>query len=206
MAGCRRKAPTIRRGSIATSVFVIDPIDGTIAFLKNRPHFTICAAVVTGGRPCCGVVYNPASEELYAARVGGGAHRNGAPIQVGAREALEGCAMLGDRSQLTRRPGRPCMCRTATPSPIASSWWPTAAPTPASASPAKRDWDLAAADIILTEAGGRLTDAGGAALIYNRPAALQPSLVGGESGLACRDSFRCCDKKVLSHFAPIGFQ
>ena len=33
-------------------VFVIDPIDGTIAFLKNRPHFTICAAVVMeGGLP-----------------------------------------------------------------------------------------------------------------------------------------------------------
>ena len=32
-------------------LFIIDPIDGTIAFLKNRPHFTICAAIVVEGRP-----------------------------------------------------------------------------------------------------------------------------------------------------------
>src|SRR3954463_7267127 len=67
-------------------VFVIDPIDGTIAFLKNRPHFTICAAVVIEGRPCCGVVFNPATNELYAARTGAGASRNGAAVHVGARE------------------------------------------------------------------------------------------------------------------------
>ena len=53
-------------------VFIIDPIDGTIAFLKNRPHFTICAAIVVEGRPLCGVVYNPISDELYSARRGGG--------------------------------------------------------------------------------------------------------------------------------------
>jgi myo-inositol-1(or 4)-monophosphatase len=88
-------------------VFVIDPIDGTVAFLKNRPHFTICAAIVVEGRPCCGVVYNPISEELYSARAGAGAHRNGAPIQVGERRVLEGCAMLGDRTQLTRDPWPP---------------------------------------------------------------------------------------------------
>src|SRR5215469_52696 len=70
-------------------VFVIDPIDGTVAFLKNRPHFTICAAIVTLGRPRCGVVYNPISGELYSARVGPGAHCNGAPIHVGQRQELE---------------------------------------------------------------------------------------------------------------------
>ena len=75
------------------------------------------------------------------------------------------------------------MCRPAIRSPIAWCWWPTAAPTPASASPAKRDWDLAAADIILTEAGGRLTDTEGATLIYNRPATLQPSLVAANPEL-----------------------
>ena len=63
-------------------VFVIDPIDGTVAFLKNRPHFTICAAVVQNGRPVAGVVYNPILEECFAARVGAGATLNGTPIQV----------------------------------------------------------------------------------------------------------------------------
>ena len=48
---------------------------------------------------------------------------------------------------------------------------------------AKRDWDLAAADIILHEAGGCLTDAGGAALIYNRPVTRQSSLVAANPAL-----------------------
>jgi len=88
-------------------VFIIDPIDGTVAFLKNRPHFTICAAIVVDGRPCCGVVYNPISEELYSARAGAGAHRNGAPIHVSRRDRLEDCAMLGDRNQFLQAPWPP---------------------------------------------------------------------------------------------------
>src|ERR1700748_3505787 len=54
------------------TLFIVDPIDGTIAFLKGRPHFTICAAVVEASRPIVGVVLNPMSEELYAARGCGG--------------------------------------------------------------------------------------------------------------------------------------
>src|SRR5438445_8110964 len=48
---------------------------------------------------------------------------------------------------------------------------------------AKRDWDLAAADVILHEAGGLLTDARGAALIYNRPVTTQASLVAANPAL-----------------------
>jgi myo-inositol-1(or 4)-monophosphatase len=54
----------------AENIFVVDPIDGTVAFLKARPHFTICAAVVRDGRPIAGVVYNPMLEECFTARAG----------------------------------------------------------------------------------------------------------------------------------------
>jgi myo-inositol-1(or 4)-monophosphatase len=164
-------------------VFVIDPIDGTVAFLKNRPHFTICAAVVVEGRPCCGVVYNPITEELYAARQGAGATRNGMAIHVGDRARLENCAMLGDRTQLTRAPW-PSMHVQNRNSVAYRVVLVADGCADASVSPtAKRDWDLAAADIILTEAGGCLTDAGGAVLIYNRPVTRQPSLVAANPGL-----------------------
>ena len=59
MAGCRKKAWTIPRGLAHDRVFVVDPIDGTVAFMKGRPHFTICAAVVEEARPIAGVVFNP---------------------------------------------------------------------------------------------------------------------------------------------------
>jgi myo-inositol-1(or 4)-monophosphatase len=164
-------------------VFVIDPIDGTVAFLKNRPHFTICAAIVVEGRPCCGVVYNPISEELYSARTGAGAHRNGAPIHAGERRALEGCAMLGDRAQLTREPWPPMHVQNRNSVAYRVVLVADGSADASVSLTSKRDWDLAAADIILTEAGGCLTDAGGCALIYNRPVTRQSSLVAANPEL-----------------------
>ena len=164
-------------------VFVIDPIDGTIAFLKNRPHFTICAAIVADGRPVCGVVYNPISDELYSARKGCGAHRNAQPIHAADRDRLEGCEMLGDRNQLTQSPW-PSMHVQNRNSVAYRLVLVADGSADASVSlTAKRDWDLAAADIILSEAGGLLTDARGNVLIYNRAHATQPSLVGANPHL-----------------------
>jgi myo-inositol-1(or 4)-monophosphatase len=165
------------------NVFIVDPIDGTIAFLKNRPHFTICAAVVVEGRPCCGVVYNPVSDELYSARRGAGAQRNGGPIHVGERKNLEGCAMLGDRTQLTRAPWPPMHVQNRNSVAYRLVLVADGGADASVSLTSKRDWDLAAADVILSEAGGRLTDASGALLIYNRPATRQTSLVAANSEL-----------------------
>ena len=164
-------------------VFVVDPIDGTVAFLKNRPHFTICAAVVEDGRAVCGAIYNPISNELYAARTGGGAQRNGKPIHVSARNALPECTMLGDRTQLTGAPW-PAMHVQNRNSVAYRLMLVADGSADASVSlSAKRDWDLAAADIILREAGGLLTDANGQCLIYNRASTLQSSLVAANPAL-----------------------
>ena len=71
-------------------VFVVDPIDGTIAFLKNRPHFTICAAIVVEGRPCCGVVYNPISEECFTRAPAAAPSATARPSMSGARPGWRG--------------------------------------------------------------------------------------------------------------------
>lgn len=164
-------------------IFVVDPIDGTIAFLKNRPHFTICAAIVVDGRPCCGAIYNPITDELYSARSGNGAHRNGQSIHVSAREMLTECAMLGDRAQLTRAPW-PALHVENRNSVAYRLMLVADGSADASVSlSAKRDWDLAAADVILHEAGGLLTDAGGTPLRYNRDSTIQPSLVAANPAL-----------------------
>jgi myo-inositol-1(or 4)-monophosphatase len=164
-------------------VFVIDPIDGTVAFLKNRPHFTICAAIVVEGRPCCGVVYNPISEELYSARLGAGAYRNGLAIHVSARTGLQDCAMLGDRTQLTSAPFPPMHVQNRNSVAYRVVLVADSSADASVSLTAKRDWDLAAADIILHEAGGRLTDTNGAVLIYNRPVTRQSSLVAANPEL-----------------------
>jgi myo-inositol-1(or 4)-monophosphatase len=165
------------------AVFVIDPIDGTIAFLKNRPHFTICAAIVVDGRPRCGVVYNPISEELFSARAGAGAHRNGAAIHVGARAELEGCALLGDRSQFAQPPWPSMHVQNRNSVAYRIALVADGSADASVSLTSKRDWDLAAADIILHEAGGRLTDTGGAALIYNKPVTRQSSLIAANAEL-----------------------
>jgi myo-inositol-1(or 4)-monophosphatase len=167
------------------TVFIVDPIDGTVAFLKSRPHFTICAAVVEDGRPVAGVVYNPISEELFTARKGQGAARNGAPIRASTRDALEGCRMLADKQMLAHKawetpPNRPWPAmEIETRSSIA---YRLALVADASfdamlALSAKRDWDLAAAEIIVSEAGGIVTAHDGSSFVYNRPAALQGSVI-----------------------------
>jgi len=166
-------------------VFVVDPIDGTVAFLKGRPHFTICVAVVGRGEPVCGVVYNPILEECYAAIKGGGATLNGTPIHVSSRAELEGCRMLGDKAMFAH---------PAWSNPPNTPWPPMEVETRNSvayrmvlvasgvfdatlALSAKYDWDMAAADIVVREAGGILTAHDGAPLRYSKANPIQQSFI-----------------------------
>ena len=169
-------------------VFVVDPIDGTVAFLKGKPHFTICAAVVEDQSPIAAAVYNPLTEECFTAVAGAGAHLNGAPIRVSARERLEGCRMLASKTTL-RHP-----CWGGTPWPPMEIETPnsiayrialvacgafdaamTLAPT--------HDWDLAAADLIVREAGGLISSHDGNLPRYNQPNPVQPSVVAAGPAL-----------------------
>ena len=160
----------------AERVFVVDPIDGTVAFLKQRPHFTICAAVVEKTRPVAGVVYNPITEERFSARIGNGATLNGAPIHVLDRDRIAGSSMLSPKT--TFAAGWPEMRLTALSSIAYRISLVAAGQHDAMVSLSlKRDWDLAAADLIIQEAGGLLTDAAGEKLVYNRPAAVQRATI-----------------------------
>jgi myo-inositol-1(or 4)-monophosphatase len=71
-------------GAISERTWVVDPIDGTANFARGRPHWGISIAFVEAGVPTLGVVYGPMQDELYAARRGGGAVRNGVPIRASA--------------------------------------------------------------------------------------------------------------------------
>lgn len=173
------------------TMFVVDPIDGTVAFLKNKPHFTICAAVVNNGRPVAGVVYNPITKECFTARIGAGAFCNGESIRVTAQAEIEGCRMLGDKAMfahaawdtLPNRPWPPMEIETRSSIAYRMTLIANGAFDAMMALSAKRDWDLAAADIIVTEAGGIATAHDGSPLVYNRPDAIQPSIVAAGPAL-----------------------
>jgi myo-inositol-1(or 4)-monophosphatase len=167
------------------TVFVVDPIDGTVAFLKNRPHFTICVALVRDGRPVIGVVFNPILDECFAANSGEGATLNGNPIQVSDRAQLEGCRMCAARDMFehpawNNPPNRPWPAmHIETRNSIAyrMALVSNGAFDATLALSAKRDWDMAAADILVREAGGIVTAHDGAIPRYNGEQAIQPSMI-----------------------------
>lgn len=80
-------------GAEAAVTWVVDPIDGTANFARGLPHYCVAIAVVAGGRVELGAIYQPTLDELYFARRGGGAVRNGAPIGVAPTAGMEVAAV-----------------------------------------------------------------------------------------------------------------
>jgi myo-inositol-1(or 4)-monophosphatase len=73
----------------AARTWVLDPIDGTFNFLKGIPCWGVVAAFVVDGVTVIGLTYDPVHDELYTARRGGGAFRNGAPITVSGNATID---------------------------------------------------------------------------------------------------------------------
>jgi len=71
-------------GEIGEHAWVIDPIDGTENFARGIPHWCVVLAFVVGGAVELGVIYNPVSGELFSARQGHGAFRDGLPMRISA--------------------------------------------------------------------------------------------------------------------------
>jgi myo-inositol-1(or 4)-monophosphatase len=166
----------------AERVFVVDPIDGTAAILRGEPHFTICVAVVGDHDSTAAAVYNPLTDEFFLAARGTGARLNGRPIHVGERTELQGARVLV-RPKLTARPiwnfdPWPAMheedrCSAAYRLALVAAGLFDATISLTS----KCDWDLAAADLIVREAGGIVTDHLGVAPRYNFKSVLKPSVI-----------------------------
>jgi myo-inositol-1(or 4)-monophosphatase len=165
----------------AARVWIVDPIDGTRAFLAGTPEWTIAAALVENGEPVLGAVFNPATDEMFTARRGGGAYLNGLPIAVSAPEEIAGCRMIATKGFFKHK-------IWGAPWPDTESTWfnsiayrlalIAAGRADATVSlTGKSEWDVAAAALLVEEAGGRVTDATGAALTYNKPSTRMNGLV-----------------------------
>ncbi len=76
-------------GQARADNWVVDPIDGTANFARGIPHFCISIAFISGNQIELGAIYNPPLDELYFARRGMGASRNGEPISVAATTKFE---------------------------------------------------------------------------------------------------------------------
>ena len=155
------------------TLFVIDPIDGTRAFIAGRDLWCVSAAVVHRGRPVAGVLVAPALDEVFASMVGGPTLRNGTPVRVSEPHGDRPLRVAAAEDMVSR------LDSTALGSVTRIPHVPSLAYRLAMVADGRidgtlvkvnsHDWDLAAADLILANAGGGLVTLEGATLAYNRP-------------------------------------
>jgi myo-inositol-1(or 4)-monophosphatase len=75
--------------SSSTQRWIIDPLDGTSNYASGSPHFCVSMALEVSGQLALGVVYSPMLDELFYAVRGGGAFLNGKPIHVSLSPRLQ---------------------------------------------------------------------------------------------------------------------
>lgn len=173
--------------TISHRVWVVDPIDGTRAFLDGVPHFCHSVALVEEGRPVVAALYNPAADELYEALAGNGAKLNGREIRVSDRAEIAGCRMAAFaplfRHPAWREPWPDMEIVQRDSVAYRLAMVASGDVDAALGLNAKRDWDLAAADLIVHEAGGLLTSHDGRPMRYNTGSTTHQSFLAAGPGM-----------------------
>lgn len=148
--------------------WVVDPLDGTTNFLSGIPHFAVSIALRESGATVCGVVYQPVTDEMFAAARGRGATRNGVPIHVSRHDRWEqvvlgtGIPHRGSRNHLSfaaelasirervagvRRFGAAALDLAWVACGRFDGFWERSL----------QPWDVAAGNLLVREAGGVVT-------------------------------------------------
>ena len=152
-------------------VWIVDPIDGTRAYLAGRDDWCVSVALVEDAQPVLAAVFAPASDEFFFAERGRGSWLNGTAIHATPGTVLDFPRIAGPKplvERLNRRGGEISLhprigslalrlCRVADGKLDA-----------AFAGGQSRDWDLAAANLIVQEANGSMTALSGDTIQYNR--------------------------------------
>ena len=148
-------------------IWVVDPIDGTRDYIRGRTGWAVSIALVDAGRPVIGVLDAPARGEFWQATAGAGATLNGRPLTASARTEFPGARVPTDALPkadrdltMVEKPNsialRMAMVADDRADLVATLRW-------------GNEWDIAAAALIALEAGGSVTDALGAGLVFNKP-------------------------------------
>lgn len=152
----------------AGKVWVVDPIDGTTNFANRLPHFCVSIALCDDGEPIAGAIVNPMTKDTYSCFKSGGSRLNGEPLRVNQvsvlNEALVATGFPYDRrqhldeilerlrimllkTQGVRRLGSAALDLCYMARGIYSIYWETNL----------KPWDIAAGNLLVTEAGGKIT-------------------------------------------------
>jgi 3'(2'), 5'-bisphosphate nucleotidase len=169
--------------------WLVDPLDGTKEFISRNGEFTVNVALIHKGRPLFGAIFVPVTDILYYAVAGKGSYKimNGVTTRLPIRQEREGLAVVGSRShgssdfkefvaELQSRHKHValvsagsslkfCMVAEGT-----ADIYPRLGPT--------MEWDTAAGQVIVEEAGGRVLEAGSSmALLYNKSSLVNPHFI-----------------------------
>lgn len=152
-------------------VWIVDPIDGTRSFAEGVPEFTISVALVMDGRPILASLLNPVTEEHFQAVAGQGATLNGEPLKPSAHRDIAGARLLASKTEMKKRRWTDTLPE-ADFTTIGSLAYKLALVAAGRfdglvSLRSCHDWDLAAALLLIREAGAWLSDAGGNALMLN---------------------------------------
>ncbi|MEO1275078.1 MAG: inositol monophosphatase family protein, partial [Pseudomonadota bacterium] len=165
----------------------VDPIDGTRSFAEGKPEFCLSVAVAEAGRVVAAAIFAPAKEALFDAADTAGARLNGTAITVSDQRNADAARILGTRSIRTTAdwsggvPGfeigyvHPIAYRLCL---VASGEWDGLITFRGT-----NEWDVAAGDLIVREAGGQVTDQRGRVFEFNKSTPRVPGALAGSHAL-----------------------
>jgi myo-inositol-1(or 4)-monophosphatase len=180
-------------------LFIVDPIDGTRGYAAGELAWSVAVALVGDGRPLVGIVHAPSLDETYVAVAGQGARLNDAPIAVSER-GLETVLRLGAPRNLAQKLAAAGLSFELQPRvgslAVRLAHVASGVLDAGLAGGNSHDWDIAAADLILCEAGGLLTTVAGAAPLYNQAIPRHGLLVAAPQGLHA--AIRACAGRAVA--------
>ncbi len=165
----------------ARRVWVVDPIDGTRAFIQGRDDWVIAVALVEDHTPVLAAVINPLRGETFDARAGAGAFLNGRKLRASDQSVLAGARLVVSDSVLKlnrwRRPWPPVTQVWANSMIYRLSLVASGKADASFALMPKWEWDVAAGALLVSEAGGIVTDPCGFPLKFNSAEAKVPGFL-----------------------------
>ncbi len=156
-------------GPDKTHRWIVDPLDGTMNFLHGIPHFAISIGLERSGEMVAGVIYNPASNDLYTAEKGKGAFLNDRRLRVANRRKLADCvvaaslpyggiARIDEFAKDIANLSRQCAATRNLAAAAIDLAWVAAGRFDGFCHRGLSPWDVAAGLLMVREAGGFITD------------------------------------------------
>ena len=162
--------------------FVVDPLDGTKAFLEGKKEFSISVAIVKNGLPISGIVFSPSTGEMFEAEKNKGSWKNNKKVIISNYNRLEKCKMIAFKPMFShpawKEPWPKMDIENRNSIAYRMALVASGQYDAMMALNSKNDWDIAAGDLLISEAGGIVTLHTNKKIIYNTENIKKPSVIG----------------------------